>query len=241
MVNNIEEKFIRNLLSFNIQLSEMQLMQFQTYYKMLIEWNEKINLTAITDYEEVLTKHFLDSLSIARVLKEKENIRLIDIGTGAGFPGIPIKIVFPQISVTLLDSLQKRVSFLDEVISELQLSSIDTIHGRAEDFAKQEEYREQYDICVSRAVANLSTLSELCIPFVKVGGSFISYKSEKADMEILEAQKAVTLFGGNAILKNSFTLPDTDFERNLLVIEKINHTPLKYPRKAGTPAKQPIK
>lgn len=241
MVNQIEETFIQNLLTFDISLSDLQLNQFRDYYNLLIEWNQKMNLTAITEYPEVLTKHFLDSLSIAKELKEKKDIQLIDIGTGAGFPGIPIKIVYPDISITLLDSLQKRITFLEEVISQLRFSKKETIHGRAEDFAKQKEYREKYDICVSRAVANLSTLSELCIPFVKVGGTFISYKSEKADLEIKEAQKAVSLFGGDIIKKESFILPGTDYERNLLITKKIKETPSKYPRKAGTPAKQPIK
>lgn len=241
MSNNIENKFIDNLSSFEIRLSDVQLNQFRKYYELLIEWNEKINLTTITEYEDVLTKHFLDSLSIAKLLNKHNISSLIDIGTGAGFPGIPIKIVYPDIKITLLDSLQKRINFLNEVINELNLPSIETIHGRAEDFANQSSYREQYDVCVSRAVANLSTLSELCMPYVKIGGAFISYKSEKADIEIREAQKAVSLFGGDIIKKTSFVLPSTDYERNLLEVVKLKATPKKYPRKAGTPAKLPIK
>ena len=235
-----EEKFRDELRTFQIELSDYQMSQLNRYYELLIEWNEKINLTTITEYEEVLTKHFLDSLSISGVLKNKENIKMIDVGTGAGFPGIPIKIVYPKISLTLLDSLKKRILFLDEVIAELNLTEIETIHGRAEDCARMKEHREQYDICVSRAVANLAALSELCLPFVKEKGVFISYKSEKADMEIEQAKNAISLFGGDIIEKESFRLPNTDYERNLVRIQKTKQTPMKYPRKAGTPTKQPI-
>ena len=174
---------------FGVELNEKQLSQFQKYYEMLIEWNEKINLTAITEFEEVLKKHFLDSISIGRLISQNEEISILDIGTGAGFPGIPIKIAFPCVKVTLLDSLNKRVNFLNEVIKELSLEGISALHGRAEDFAKKKEMREQFDFCVSRAVANLTTLSEYCIPYVKEGGSFISYKSGKVKEEIKEVVK----------------------------------------------------
>lgn len=227
-------------LLFGIRLNERQLLQFQKYYEMLIEWNEKINLTAITDFDEVLKKHFLDSISIGRLLNQDESVSILDIGTGAGFPGIPIKIAFPGVKVTLLDSLNKRINFLNEVIQELELDNICALHGRAEDFAKKKEMREQFDFCVSRAVANLSSLSEFCLPYVKVGGSFISYKSEKAKEELETAQNAISILGGNNVKTDEFFLPGTDFKRIFIIIEKTKETPTKYPRKAGTPIKQPL-
>lgn len=227
-------------LKFGVELNDIQLIQFNTYYKMLIEWNEKINLTAITEFDEVLKKHFLDSISIGRILNQNKNISILDIGTGAGFPGIPIKIAFPETEITLMDSLNKRVNFLNEVIKELSLNNITAIHGRAEDFAKKDLLREKYDLVVSRAVANLSSLSEFCLPYVKVGGKFISYKSEKAKEELLASENAISILGGGNVRCDEFTLPDTDFNRTFIIIEKINETPNKYPRKAGTPVKQPL-
>ena len=240
MTNKNDEKFIKNLLSFGIELDDIKLEQFHKYYELLIEWNKNINLTAITEYGDVLTKHFLDSLAIVKAIDCKRTYSLIDVGTGAGFPGIPIKIVFPNIKVTLLDSLKKRVNFLDEVIKNLSLTDIEAIHGRAEDFAKEDKLREQYDISVSRAVANLSTLSELCLPYVNVNGKFIAYKSEKADIELIEAQNAIQILGGGNIEKIPFLLPGTEFERNIIVIDKIINTPSKYPRKSGKPEKTPL-
>lgn len=240
MTNKNDEKFIENLLSFGIELDDIKLEQFHKYYELLIEWNKNINLTAITEYGDVLTKHFLDSLAIVKAIDCKRTYSLIDVGTGAGFPGIPIKIVFPNIKVTLLDSLKKRVNFLDEVIKNLSLTDIEAIHGRAEDFAKEDKLREQYDISVSRAVANLSTLSELCLPYVNVNGKFIAYKSEKADIELIEAQNAIQILGGGNIEKIPFLLPGTEFERNIIVIDKIINTPSKYPRKSGKPEKSPL-
>lgn len=240
MTNKNDEKFIENLLSFGIELDDIKLEQFHKYYELLIEWNRNINLTAITEYGDVLTKHFLDSLAIVKAIDCKRTYSLIDVGTGAGFPGIPIKIVFPNIKVTLLDSLKKRVNFLDEVIKNLSLTDIEAIHGRAEDFAKEDKLREQYDISVSRAVANLSTLSELCLPYVNVNGKFIAYKSEKADIELIEAQNAIQILGGGNIEKIPFLLPGTEFERNIIVIDKIINTPSKYPRKSGKPEKSPL-
>ena len=240
MTNKNDEKFIENLLSFGIELDDIKLEQFHKYYELLIEWNRSINLTAITEYGDVLTKHFLDSLAIVKAIDCKQKTSLIDVGTGAGFPGIPIKIVFPNIKVTLLDSLKKRVNFLDEVIKNLNLSNIEAIHGRAEDFAKENKLREQYDICVSRAVANLSILSELCLPYVSVNGKFIAYKSEKAAIELIEAENAIMILGGGNIEKISFHLPETEFERNIIVIDKIIQTPSKYPRKSGKPEKNPL-
>ena len=230
----------KDALSFGITLSNQQLSQFYTYYELLIEWNEKMNLTAITDFEEVIKKHFLDSLSIGRILKQDSSVSILDIGTGAGFPGIPIKIAFPDTQITLMDSLNKRVNFLNEVICTLGLEKIDAIHGRAEDFAKKGMLREKFDICVSRAVANLSSLSEFCLPYVKTGGSFISYKSEKAMEEIENSKNAISILGGGKVFSDTFLLPETDFTRTLIKIEKIKETPAKYPRKAGTPVKQPL-
>lgn len=246
------DNFIKCLNEFNIELSDFQLQQFEDYYDLLIEWNSFMNLTAITDFDEVLIKHFIDSVSLVKAvdLKQKQ-IRLIDIGTGAGFPGIPLKIVFPDIDMVLLDSLSKRIKFLDEVINKLAMANILTIHGRAEDYAKQSDYRESFDLCVSRAVANLSTLSEYCIPFVKVNGQFISYKSENitktsvkiknGEMNEMEAaNKAISILGGKVKEQIEFYLPDSDIYRNLVVIDKIKETPKKYPRKAGLPAKEPL-
>lgn len=236
LMNQLKE----DALLFDVILSDKQLEQFYTYYKMLIEWNEKINLTAITDFEEVLKKHFLDSISIGRIIKQDDSFSILDIGTGAGFPGVPIKIAFPNTNITLMDSLNKRIYFLNEVIKELGLEKIEAIHGRAEDFAKKGMLRESFDICVSRAVANLSSLSEYCIPYVKVGGKFISYKSEKAIEELDASKNAIDILGGKKIICDEFKLPGTDFKRTFIVINKIKETPNKYPRKAGTPVKQPL-
>ena len=240
------DTFIKDLNQFGISLEEKQLIQFIQYYELLMEWNRFMNLTAITEYEEVLKKHFIDSLSIINILKYEElstkSISVIDIGTGAGFPGIPLKIVFPNLQVTLLDSLQKRVNFLQAVIDELSLSDIRVVHGRAEEYASEGKgkYREQFDLCVSRAVANLSTLSEYCLPYIKVGGAFISYKSDKMEDEYIQAKRAIELLGGKKKKKASFTIPGTDISRTLLLIGKVNKTPVKFPRKAGLPSKEPL-
>ena len=223
----------------NIELDGDKEVKFQRYYELLIEWNSKFNLTAITDYDEVMIKHFLDSLSIIKAVDIKTCSNLIDVGTGAGFPGIPIAIVFPDIKITLLDSLNKRVSFLNEVIDELGLVNVKAFHGRAEDYGRG-EFREKYDICVSRAVANLSTLTELCLPFVKMGGFFAAYKSEKVREEVESADKAIDLLGGKISEVVNFVLPSTDFDRSIVIINKIKETSMKYPRKAGTPSKQPL-
>ena len=237
------EQFEKDLAELQIILSSVQIEQFLIYYEMLIEKNKVMNLTAITDFDEVLKKHFIDSLSLIKAcdLNGSENhISLIDIGTGAGFPGIPLKIAFPDLKITLLDSLNKRVSFLNEVIRTLKLNEINTIHGRAEDYAKLGKLRESYDLCVSRAVANLSTLSEYCLPYVKVSGKFISYKSENVKEEIQDAEYAINLLGGKIKEQITFTLPDSEIYRNLFVIVKDKNTPRKYPRKAGTASKAPL-
>lgn len=233
-------QFQKDLKWLGIELDAHQLKQFMEYYELLIEWNSFMNLTAITEFDDVMKKHFIDSLTILKACDLQENLSVIDVGTGAGFPGLPMKIAFPQLKVTLLDSLNKRVKFLNEVISRLGLTEIEAIHGRAEDFAKPGQLREHYDICVSRAVANLSTLSELCLPFLKIGGKFISYKSEKAMEELPGAKHAIYLLGGEISQQESFLLPDSDINRNLVIIEKIKQTPKKYPRKAGLPAKEPL-
>ena len=199
-----------------------------------------MNLTAITKYEDVLKKHFVDSVSLIQAVDVRKEFTLIDVGTGAGFPGLALKIAYPELKVTLLDSLQKRIQFLDAVIEKLGLEGIETIHGRAEDFAKPQKLRENFDLCVSRAVANLSTLSEYCLPFVKVGGYFIPYKSEKIAQEKEEAEKALELLGGKFERQVEFMLPSSDIYRNLFVIKKVKETPKKFPRKAGLPAKEPI-
>lgn len=236
------ESLIKDLKEFDIDLSDEQLSQFYKYYELLVEWNSFMNLTAITEFEEVLKKHFVDSVSLIRALPDIDEVsyEVIDVGTGAGFPGIPLKIAFPNLKITLLDSLNKRVQFLNEVITELGLQDIEAVHGRAEDFAKPGKLREKYDICVSRAVANLATLSEYCLPFVKVGGYFISYKSEKITEEHENAKEAIKVLGGKYEKQVEFTLPDSDIYRNLFVIQKEKNTPGKFPRKAGLPSKEPI-
>ena len=234
------ESFEKDLEELNIKLEKRQMCQFLQYYELLVEWNSFMNLTAITDFDEVIKKHFIDSLSLIKGIDLSKEYSVIDIGTGAGFPGIPLKIAFPNLKITLLDSLNKRIKFLDEVINILELKDIKTIHGRAEDFAKDKNYRQSYDLCVSRAVANLSTLSEYCLPYVKTGGKFISYKSEKITDEMNAAKNAIKILGGNISDQVEFILPNSDIYRNLFMIEKIKDTPMKYPRKAGLPSKEPL-
>lgn len=236
------EIFEKDLKQLHLELSKKQILQFISYYELLIDWNSRMNLTAITEFEDVLKKHFIDSLSLISAVSDlaQKQYDLIDVGTGAGFPGIPLKIAFPNLKITLLDSLNKRIQFLNEVICKLELQDIEAVHGRAEDFAKPDQFRERFDLCVSRAVANLSTLSEYCIPFVKPGGFFISYKSEKVNVELEEAKKAISVLGGSFQKNIEFLLPHSDITRNFIVIQKKNKTPLKYPRKAGLPSKEPI-
>ena len=236
---NIEE-FKKIMISYaekiNIKFTEEQLNQFYEYMNLLLEWNEKINLTAITDPNEVILKHFIDSLTINKYIKE--NSTLADVGTGAGFPGIPLKIAFPKLQIVLADSLNKRIRFLQEVIDTLGLEDVTAVHGRAEEMGRNTLYREQFDLCVSRAVANLSSLSEYCLPFVKTGGAFISYKSGEVDEEATQAKKAIYLLGGE--VKDIYKFDLFDQKRSFVVIEKERKTPKAYPRKAGTPTKEPL-
>lgn len=229
----------------NIEISDDQINCFEKYYELLIEKNKVMNLTAITDKEDVIVKHFIDSIALIPYLLDKgininNKLKIIDIGTGAGFPGLPLKIMMPDVKFTLLDSLNKRVSFLNEVIDELKLKDIEALHGRAEDYASDNKYREKYDICVSRAVANLSTLSEYCIPFVKENGFFISYKAGESEEEINKSKNAIKILGGKINKVEEFVLPGTDASRVFVFIRKQELTDKKYPRKAGVPAKKPL-
>lgn len=223
-----------------IVLSELQTEQFLKYYELLVEWNSKMNLTAITEYENVVIKHFLDSVLPASVYDFKKVHYMLDLGTGAGFPGIPLKILYPDISVTLVDSLNKRVNFLNEVILSLKLKKITAIHGRAEDLAHDPKYREKQDLVVSRAVANLSVLLEYCMPFVRPGGCFLSYKSGKYKEELEDSRKACAILCGKVIREVPITIPETDIERSFIIFKKTQKISRKYPRKAGIPSKQPL-
>lgn len=230
--------FRSELEQLHISLSDIQKQQFIRYYELLIEKNKVMNLTTITEFDEVIEKHFIDSLSLVKIVNLHEDYSMIDMGTGAGFPGIPLKIAFPQLKITLADSLNKRVLFLQEVIDELDLHDIVAIHGRAEDLAFAPELREKYNFCVSRAVANLSTLSEYCLPFVKIGGTFVSYKSGDCDKEIQEAKSAIFLLGGKVREIEKFEIGENG--RAFVLIDKVNGTSKNYPRKAGTPSKNPL-
>ena len=224
----------------NIFLEEEQINQFYKYMNILIEWNKNINLTAITDPKEVILKHFIDSIYVLKNIEISSNSSVIDIGTGAGFPGIPLKIVRKDLNVTLLDSLNKRIMFLDNVINNLGLKDISAIHGRAEEMGKNKKYREMFDYAISRAVANLTVLSEYMIPFVKLGGKSICMKGGNIKEELEKSQKALGILGGNLIHVEEFNLLDTDIKRSLIIIEKCKITPIKYPRKPGTPVKEPL-
>lgn len=227
--------------SVNIELSDIQLNQLNIFYEMLVDTNKVMNLTAITDYDEAVIKHFADSAAINNVYDMSRVKSLIDVGTGAGFPGIVLKIIYPDAEVLLLDSLKKRINFLDTVTEKLGLGGIKTVHGRAEDIAQNKLYREKYDLCVSRAVAALSALSEYCIPFVKIGGAFVSYKAAACEQEVSDAENAVKLLGGKIKETAEYTLGPDKLIRKFVIIDKIKSTPAKYPRKAGTPSKEPLK
>jgi len=225
----------------NISLEEKQLQQFLKYKELLLEWNEKMNLTAITDEREIILKHFIDCISVLSVYTPGEKAALIDVGTGAGFPGVPLKIAVPSLRVTLLDSLNKRINFLNELTESLKLKDVECIHSRAEEAGKNKLYREKYDVCVSRAVANLATLAEYCLPFVKVGGEFISLKGPDVEEELNSSKKAIKTLGGEITGVKVINIPFTDINHSIVMIKKVRQTPAQYPRKAGTASKEPIK
>lgn len=239
---NIEE--LKKIMIFygekiDIKFTEEQLNQFYKYMNLLLEWNEKINLTAITDPNEVILKHFIDSLTINKYIKE--NSTLADVGTGAGFPGIPLKILRPDLKITLVDSLNKRINFLNEVINKLNLVNIETVHSRIEDFGKNKKYRESFDFVTARAVANLAVLSEYLLPIAKVGGQCVCMKGSSVEEELSNGKNAIKVLGGKIKNIDEFVLPDSDMSRNVIIIDKRKNTPNKYPRKAGIPVKEPLK
>ena len=236
--DEFKDELIIQAKKIDVILDEEQIQKFYKYMELLLEWNEKINLTAIVEPRDVILKHFVDSLTICKELQK--NKTLADIGTGAGFPGIPVKILRPDLDITLIDSLNKRVNFLTMVIEALKLEKIIALHGRIEDFGKNKKYREKFDYVTSRAVANLSTLSEYMIPLVKIGGKCICMKGSNIEEVLKNAEKAIKTLGGKIEKVDTFLLPDTDMGRNIILIKKEKATPNKYPRKAGTPAKEPI-
>lgn len=223
-----------------LKFDEKKYDQFMKYKDLIKEWNEKVNLTAIKEDDAIVKKHFIDSLKVFEFNQIKNAKNIIDIGTGGGFPGIPMKIIKPEINIVLLDSLNKRVNFLNEVINSLKLNNIKAIHGRAEDFAQERQYREKFDVAVSRAVANLTVLSEYCIPYVKVGGYFVAMKGPAVEEEIKQSKNAIRLLGGKIEHIEKVQIEDSDLNHNLVIISKISSTNRKYPRKAGTVAKNPL-
>ena len=222
----------------DIMFTEEQLRQFYKYMELLLEWNKKINLTAITEPNEVILKHFIDSLTINKYIKENSSIA--DVGTGAGFPGIPLKIFRPDLEITLVDSLNKRINFLNEVISKLDLKNIFTVHSRIEDFGKDKKYRESFDYVTARAVANISVLSEYLLPISKIGGQCVCMKGSNVKDELNEGKNAINVLGGKVNCIDEFVLPDSDISRNIIIIDKVKNTPNRFPRKAGIPAKEPL-
>ncbi|MGF9977379.1 16S rRNA (guanine(527)-N(7))-methyltransferase RsmG [Viridibacillus arvi] len=235
-----EEQFVQALKEQGIELSEGQLKQFHTYFELLVEWNEKMNLTAITDQPSVYLKHFYDSISAAFYMDFDKVQSICDVGAGAGFPSIPIKICFPHLQVTIVDSLNKRIQFLTHLSEQLHLDHVEFVHSRAEDFGQNPKYREQFDLVTARAVARLSVLSELCIPLVKTNGHFVAMKAASGDEEMKDAKKALTVLGAKLLDSYSFLLPIEDSERSIFIFNKTKNTPKKYPRKPGVPNKSPI-
>lgn len=235
--NNFKEELLYKMKKIDVELTEKQVKQFYNYMNLLIEWNNNINLTAITEPKEIILKHFVDCATINKFIDKN---KVLDIGTGAGFPGIPLKIINENLEITLADSLNKRIKFLDIVIEKLELNKIETIHARAEELAKNKKYRECYDIVVSRAVAALNVLLEYTTPFIKVGGKVICMKGNNVEEEIKESKNAIKILGTKMLPVEKVILPDTEITRKIITVEKIKNTPAKYPRKAGTPAKEPL-
>lgn len=238
---NNKEILKKGIEELGITTNDEMLNNLKIYREILVEWNQVMNLTGIEDEKEVYIKHFLDSISAVKNGYIKDGMSIIDVGTGAGFPGMPLRICLENLKVTLLDSLNKRINFLQEVAKNVGIDDIEYIHGRAEDFGKDEQYREQYDIATARAVAGLPVLMEFCVPFVKVGGYFVCLKGPNANLELEESKAAMEALGVEFIEKINVDLPDSELNHNILVFKKIKNTPEKYPRKAGKPAKSPIK
>ncbi|MCJ8013062.1 16S rRNA (guanine(527)-N(7))-methyltransferase RsmG [Paenibacillus sp. KQZ6P-2] len=239
-MDHIQEAFTQRLHEKGIEVSSSQLEQFETYYQELVSWNEKMNLTGITDREQVYTKHFYDSISLAFYVDMNQVKTMADIGSGAGFPGIPLKICFPHLHLTIIDSLNKRINFLQHVVQETGLEYVQSLHGRAEDWARKPEHRDHYDLVTARAVAKLSVLNEFCLPYVKVGGVFAAMKGSSPDEEVKEASRSLKELKGKLNRVEQFTLPVEESERHIIVIDKTGATPGKYPRKAGTAIKTPL-
>lgn len=237
-LKEFSNKIIEKMEYLNININEYQIFQLYNYMNLLIEWNKKINLTAIINPDDIIIKHFIDSITITKFIET--NSKIIDVGTGAGFPGLPIKIIRKDTEITLMDSLNKRILFLEEIINNLNLAKISTVHSRAEDLGRDKEYRQKFDNAISRAVAPLNYLLEYMMPFVKVGGSCICMKGANYQEELKEAEKAIFKLGGELKNIEKLELPQTDIERNIIIIKKIKDTPNQYPRKAGIPKKQPI-
>ena len=240
-MNQEEFKKLMNFYAnkINIMFTEEQIIQFYKYMNLLIEWNKKINLTSIEEPQEIILKHFIDSLTINSYIEDNQT--LVDVGTGAGFPGIPIKIYRPNVKIVLVDSLNKRINFLNEVIKELNLKDIETVHSRVEDFGKNSKYRESFDIVTARAVSNLAVLSEYLVPLTKIGGNCICMKGNEIEEECNNAKNAIKILGGKISKIDTFKLPESNISRNIIVIQKTNKTPNKCPRKAGIPSKEPLK
>ncbi len=239
MESNFNENMKKLMNEIGVDITENQISKFYDYMNLLLEWNEKINLTAITKPDEIVLKHFVDCLTIQKYIED--NKKIVDIGTGAGFPGVPLAIMNDRCRFTLVDSLNKRINFLNEIKDKLNLKNVSAIHSRAEEFDQNKMYRENFDIAVSRAVANLCVLSEYLLPAVKVGGKVICMKGSQIEEELNDAKFALKELGGKVKFVDEFLLPGTDMKRNVVVIEKVKETPKRYPRKAGTPAKQPLK